>query len=70
MSNETNYARNWSARRWVEGEIQDLINSYGGNQDDQARWLLDQLNADEYRDELADWQVSSAVKYLLAKAGQ
>jgi len=54
----------WSARAWVEGEIQAQEDSYGNTDEQAAEFVGDLLGEGEYRDELNDVQVRAAVEYL------
>jgi len=61
----------FSARQWVEHEVENLIDLYGGGRAYQLQFVHDQLVADEYRDSLTDAQVfgaAVAAKTLLEKA--
>jgi hypothetical protein len=65
---KTNKAK-WTAAAWVEGECDDLMDSYGNDdRADQMKFILESLRQDIYRDELTDRQVAAAIKYITRKA--
>jgi len=53
-------AKRFNARDWVEHEVEDLMDLYGGTRAEQLEFVHDQLVADEYRDELLDSQAFKA----------
>jgi hypothetical protein len=54
----------WTAKRWVENEIEDVADSYGQTDDRAAIHVQELLNEGEYRDELTDDQVEKALAYI------
>jgi hypothetical protein len=54
----------FTASTWVEGEIQANIDGYGNTDKQAAAFVMDLLAEGEYREELKDAQVLSAIKYL------
>ena len=66
-------AKRFSPRQWVEHEVEDLLDLYGGTRAEQLAFVHDQLVADEYCDALTDSQAfkaACAAKTLLEKAKQ
>lgn len=57
-------AKKWSAAKWVEYEIDSLVDAYGEDRDWQALHVQDMLEADEYRDELTERQTAAALRYV------
>lgn len=57
-------AQRFSAKKWVEAEIDVMMDGYGNEETYAVQFVLEQLRSDEYRDELNDRQRDAAIAYL------
>lgn len=60
--------KKWNADKWVESEIDEMMDLYGNTRQQAATFVLDLLVDNEYREELDDNQTAAAIPVARNKA--